>query len=136
MWFSELKTYRSDSNTMRYRHIKDAYLKEELGFIFILLKVPFYTRLYRAQKTFSIFVCNAVNVKITFYLSQVKERLRKYGHLQPLNIFLKQEIDRMQRVIGVVRTTLTDLKLAIEGTIIMSEVTMIQYLDKAEITFI
>lgn len=42
----------------------------------------------------------------------------------------------MQRVIGVVRTTLTDLKLAIEGTIIMSEVTIIQYLDKAEITFI
>lgn len=52
---------------------------------------------------------------------EVKERLRKYGHLQPLNIFLKQEIDRMQRVIGVVRTTLTDLKLAIDGTIIMSE---------------
>lgn len=48
--------------------------------------------------------------------------MRKYGHLQPLNIFLKQEIDRMQRVIGVVRTTLTDLKLAIDGTIIMSEV--------------
>ncbi|XP_052061669.1 dynein axonemal heavy chain 8-like [Mytilus californianus] len=52
---------------------------------------------------------------------EVKDRLRKYGHLQPLNIFLKQEIDRMQRVIGVVRTTLTDLKLAIDGTIIMSE---------------
>jgi len=44
------------------------------------------------------------------------------GHLQPLNIFLKQEIDRMQRVILNVRTTLSDLKLAIEGTIIMSEV--------------
>ena len=44
------------------------------------------------------------------------------GILQPLNIFLRQEIDRMQRVIGVVRMTLTDLKLAIEGTIIMSEV--------------
>ena len=44
------------------------------------------------------------------------------GILQPINIFLRQEIDRMQRVIGVVRTTLTDLKLAIEGTIIMSEV--------------
>lgn len=43
------------------------------------------------------------------------------GHLQPLNIFLKQEIDRMQRVIANVRNTLTDLKLAIEGTIIMSE---------------
>lgn len=44
------------------------------------------------------------------------------GALQPLIIFLKQEIDRMQRVITIVRTTLTDLQLAIEGTIIMSEV--------------
>lgn len=43
------------------------------------------------------------------------------GHLAPLNIFLKQEIDRMQRVLTAVRTTLTDLKLAIDGTIIMSE---------------
>jgi hypothetical protein len=52
----------------------------------------------------------------------VKERLRKMGVLQPLNIFLKQELDRMQKVITNVRITLLDLKLAIEGTIIMSEV--------------
>ena len=44
------------------------------------------------------------------------------GHLQPLNIFLRQEIDRMQKVIQTVRSTLIDLKLAIEGTIIMNEV--------------
>ena len=43
------------------------------------------------------------------------------GALHPLNIFLRQEIDRMQKVITVVRTTLIDLKLAIDGTIIMSE---------------
>ncbi|GAA49453.1 dynein heavy chain 8 axonemal [Clonorchis sinensis] len=42
-------------------------------------------------------------------------------HLKPLHIFLKQEIDRMQKVITIVRTTLTDLKLAIDGTIVMSE---------------
>lgn len=52
---------------------------------------------------------------------EVKARLLKMGHLQPMNIFLRQEIDRMQKVITIVRNTLNDLKLAIDGTIIMSE---------------
>ena len=55
-------------------------------------------------------------------IHQVKARLQKMGALQPLNIFLREEIDRMQKVITAVRITLTDLQLAIEGTIIMSEV--------------
>lgn len=38
-----------------------------------------------------------------------------------MNIFLRQEVDRMDRVIKVVRSTLVDLQLAIQGTIIMNE---------------
>ncbi|CAF4402891.1 unnamed protein product [Rotaria socialis] len=49
---------------------------------------------------------------------EVKERLSR---LEPMNIFLRQEIDRFQRVINIVRMTLIDLKLAIDGTIVMNE---------------
>jgi dynein heavy chain len=52
---------------------------------------------------------------------EVKSRLAKMDPLASLNIFLRQEIDRMQKVITVVRRTLIDLKLAIDGTIIMNE---------------
>ena len=49
---------------------------------------------------------------------EVKERLAK---LEPMNIFLRQEIDRFQRVLHAVRHTLINLKLAIDGTIVMNE---------------
>lgn len=42
------------------------------------------------------------------------------GLLLPMNIFLRQEIDRMQKVLLEVHSTLCNLKLAIDGTIVMS----------------
>lgn len=50
---------------------------------------------------------------------EVKERLMK--DITPMNIFLRQEIDRIQKIILLVKSTLSDLLLAIEGTIIMNE---------------
>uniref|UniRef100_A0A0A9X8R5 Dynein heavy chain 8, axonemal n=1 Tax=Lygus hesperus TaxID=30085 RepID=A0A0A9X8R5_LYGHE len=49
------------------------------------------------------------------------DQLKEMGALNSLNIFLRQEIDRMQRVIKLVKITLKDLLLAIEGIIIMNE---------------
>ncbi|EFN74803.1 Dynein heavy chain 8, axonemal [Camponotus floridanus] len=60
-------------------------------------------------------------VPALYDMFQVKERLHAMNHAAPMNIFLKQEIDRIQVVIKLVRITLKDLLLAIEGVIIMSE---------------
>lgn len=56
-----------------------------------------------------------------FVPHRIKERISEMGGLTPMNITLRQEIDRMQKVLKVVRQTLIDLKLAIDGTIIMNE---------------
>ncbi|KAJ1514425.1 Dynein heavy chain 5, axonemal [Coelomomyces lativittatus] len=55
-----------------------------------------------------------------FDKNRVKECLKKQGGPKPLNIFLGQEVDRMQAVLTLARTDLQDLKLAIDGTIIVS----------------
>lgn len=49
-------------------------------------------------------------------------RLTIMGSTEPMHIFLGQEIDRIQVVIGLVTRTLKDLLLAIDGIIIMNEV--------------
>lgn len=52
---------------------------------------------------------------------EVKEALQRMGPLLPMNIFLRQEVDRIQKVLKEVQSTLIDLKLAIDGTIVMSQ---------------
>jgi dynein heavy chain len=56
----------------------------------------------------------------SFDKNKTKILLQKQGSTKPLSIFLSQEIDRMQNVISAVKSTLSDLKLAIDGTIIMA----------------
>ena len=53
--------------------------------------------------------------------NEVREALAKLGGMQPMNIFLRQEIDRMQTILTLVKTTLADLKMALDGSIVMSD---------------
>jgi dynein heavy chain len=62
-----------------------------------------------------------------FNKDKTRECIKRLGGATPLNIFLGQEIDRLQNVISTVRKTLKDLKLAIAGTIIMSAVLQSAY---------
>lgn len=57
----------------------------------------------------------------TYVEYQVRAYLIKLGALQPMTIFLRQEVQRMNKVIKLVLATLTDLRLAIDGTVVMNE---------------
>jgi len=50
----------------------------------------------------------------------VVEGIKRLGGAKPLNICLQQEVDRLQVVLTVVRSSLNNLALAIAGTIVMS----------------
>ncbi len=52
----------------------------------------------------------------------MREKLRNMGILNPMIIFLRQEIHRIDRVIRTVRSSLNDLQLAIDGIIILNDV--------------
>jgi dynein heavy chain, axonemal len=56
---------------------------------------------------------------LLFAVEETKERLRKLagGPTAPLNIHLRQEVDRLNRVVAEVTDTLRALRLAIAGTI-------------------
>nr|XP_042899545.1 dynein axonemal heavy chain 5 [Parasteatoda tepidariorum] len=52
---------------------------------------------------------------------EVRRALQEMGPLQPMNIFLRLELDRMNKVLTTVRNDLVDLQLAIDGVIIMKD---------------
>lgn len=54
------------------------------------------------------------------------------GLLNPMIIFLKQEIHRIDRVIRTVRNSLSDLQLAIDGIIILNDVRYNCFMKKLE----
>jgi dynein heavy chain len=58
---------------------------------------------------------------VEYIKHEIKSAIQKQGGPKPLNIFLGQEVDRIQVVLKLVKETLHNLKLAIDGTIIMSE---------------
>ena len=62
-----------------------------------------------------------IKLPAEFKLLKVKDQLKKMGSMKPMNIFLGQEVERLQKVISLVGRTMKDMKLAIAGTIIMSD---------------
>ena len=58
---------------------------------------------------------------VDYVQNEVKEAIVKLGGMQPMNIFLRQEIDRIQAILTLVRTTMKDLRMALEGSIVMSD---------------
>uniref|UniRef100_A0A5K3EIA0 AAA domain-containing protein n=1 Tax=Mesocestoides corti TaxID=53468 RepID=A0A5K3EIA0_MESCO len=68
-------------------------------------------------------ICTEMLKKLppTYVGFQVADQLKALGALKPMTIFLRQEVQRMDKAIKLVLATLTDLRLAIDGTIIMNE---------------
>jgi len=63
-----------------------------------------------------------IEVEVDEKLKSLKgpKSLSDTGKNIPLNVFLFQEIQRLQLVLGIVRTTMTNMVLAIDGQIIMT----------------
>lgn len=57
-----------------------------------------------------------------FDREEVRERLRRLpgGPSQPLTVHLRQEVDRLNAVLALAASTLSQLRLAIAGTIALS----------------
>ena len=76
---------------------------------------PDYNMVHMGNRMSCAIVCSLCDPQF-----KVKQQIEKQGGTAPLNVCLRQEVERTQRVLGLVRKTLKDLQLAIAGTIIMS----------------
>jgi dynein heavy chain len=56
-----------------------------------------------------------------FKKEEIKAYLTKAGATKPINISFRQELDVIAKIMSKVRSTLQDLQLAIDGTIVMSD---------------
>ena len=57
-----------------------------------------------------------------FIEDDYKEKLRKFGGMTvPMNIFLFQEVQRLQKVLSKVRFTMEQLQLAVRGEVVMTD---------------
>ncbi|KAI0987912.1 hypothetical protein GJ496_006330 [Pomphorhynchus laevis] len=52
---------------------------------------------------------------------EIRKRLQIMGSIQPMSIFLTHEINRMQKLLNIIRQSLTDVILAIDGVIVLSD---------------
>ncbi|GAB0086567.1 Dynein heavy chain [Sergentomyia squamirostris] len=59
-------------------------------------------------------------VPALFNIVDVEEKLAEMGSLDPMAIFLKQEINSMQYLLEVISRSLRDLQMAIDGMIVMT----------------
>ena len=68
-------------------------------------------------------LCNDFLSKVPndFNKDEQRSALNKMGNTKPVIIAFRQEMDVMARVVKTVRTTLKNLKLAMDGTIVMSD---------------
>eukprot|EP00792_Barthelona_sp_PAP020_P008883 TRINITY_DN3255_c1_g1_i1.p1 TRINITY_DN3255_c1_g1~~TRINITY_DN3255_c1_g1_i1.p1 ORF type:complete len:3803 (+),score=1118.83 TRINITY_DN3255_c1_g1_i1:106-11514(+) len=61
------------------------------------------------------------NLHADFEPIDVERCLKIRGRARPMIVFLRQEVERVQKLLSAIRSDLTNMKLAIEGIVVMSE---------------
>ncbi|KAF7234357.1 hypothetical protein EG68_12134 [Paragonimus skrjabini miyazakii] len=85
--------------------------------------MPLGSNVRESQESLVAHVCHELLSKLPNSIApyRLRERLETIGLLQPMTIFLRQEMERMNKLLRLVWSTVNDLLLAIEGVIVMSQ---------------